>query len=93
MIYTWNKEIKRQGSATRHMSRRKLLDRIEEVSDLEVNTITSGEGKVKDRERKKVAKQIDELYSSFPRQMTDVFHDVYEKEVKKKVNAFIKSQK
>lgn len=93
MIYTWNKEIKRQGSASRYASRRRLLDHIEKVSDLEVSTITSGKGNITDKDRKKVAKQIDDLYSSFPRQMADVFHDVYEKEVKKKVNSFIKSQK
>ena len=86
MIYTWNKEIKRQGSASRYPSRRKLLDQIDRVSELEVDTITSGKGSLSDKERKKVAKQIDDLYSSFPRQMTDVFHDVYERQVKKKMN-------
>jgi len=91
MIYTWNKEMKRQGSASRY-SRKGMMDRINKVSDQEVALITSGEGNISDTDRKKVAKRIDELYTSFPRQMVDTFHDIYEKEVKKKVNAFIKSQ-
>lgn len=93
MIYTWNKELKRQGSASRSSSRRSILDKIEKVSNFEVETITSSDGELSNEKRKIVAKQIDDLYSSFPNQMVDTFHDIYEREVKKKINAYIKSQK
>jgi hypothetical protein len=92
MIYAWNKEMKRQGSASRY-SRKGIMDKINKISDQEVEIITSGKGKVTDSDRKKIAKQIDDLYTSFPRQMVDTFHDIYEKEVKRKVNTYIKSQR
>ena len=85
MIHHWNREIKRQGSASRTRSLKNISQQIEEVSEQEASIVTSKSRKISDQELKKIAKRVDDLYRTFPANMADSLHKKYQKQVQKKI--------
>jgi hypothetical protein len=93
MIYTWNKEVKRQGSSNTSNNRKDLIDRIRSVADEEFKAITSDSKDISQQSARLMGSKVDDLYSSFPSQMVDVFHDIYEEELGKKIRSHIAKKK
>ena len=78
MINHWHREMKRQGSKS-------ISQQIEDVSEQEASVVTSKNKKISDRELKRIAKRVDDLYRMFPSKMADSLHKKYQKEVRKKI--------
>lgn len=91
MIYKWNKEMKRQGSSKRSSNRKQIMNQIDDVSTQEARVVSSNSNSITSKQMVKIAKKVDDLYHTFPSEMYESYHKIYEKELVKKIKSHLKS--